>query len=218
MRLLLPAPLVQEVARPLLGESAIRDTVERVFQAGVYNQTTLAQRFFIWLAQLFRAIGAVIRSLVGMVSQSTALSWAVVVLAIIVIVAITSRILYLWQLRRLQHAASPVRLGDAWFGGRGDALALAEDAARQGNFTEAAHALYEALLRAIARTHQIKLHPSKTVGDYGRELRAKGSTLLTRYREFGRDYETVIYGVGTCDRERFERLYVTAAPILRPNG
>ncbi len=217
MRLTMLAPLLQGAAGPLT-ESDIREVVEQVFQAGAYNQTTLLQRFFIWLAQVFRALGALLRDALGAVSESTALSWLVVVLAVVMSVAITARILYLWQLRRIREAASPVRFGDTWFGGAGDPLAAAEEAAKRGNFTEAAHALYRALLTAIARTHQIKLHPSKTVGDYGRELRAKGSSLFTRYREFGRDYETVIYGVGTCDRERFERLYAAAAPMLRANG
>ena len=50
---------------------------------------------------------------------------------------------------------------------------------------------------------RIRLHPSKTVGDYARDLRRVQSPLAPRYREFARLYEVVIYGVGTCDADRW---------------
>lgn len=210
--------LVAHGARQSLSESAIRDTVDRVFQAGVYNQTTPLQRGLMWLGDVFRDILGLLGRLLGEVRASPALSWTALLVIVVILVAITARLIYLAQLRRIAGAASAIRFTDAWLGGGGDPLAAAEREARAGNFTPAAHALYAALLGAIARQHQIKVHHSKTVGDYGRELRAKGSSLLARYREFGRTYETVIYGVGSCDRERFDRLYAIAAPILRPNG
>ena len=205
-------------AHPPLNESAIRDTVDHVFSAGIYNQTTLLQRGLIWLGDIFREVLGFFGRLLREVQSSPLLSWTALVVIAILVIAIAARLVYLWQLRRIQAATSPVRFADAWIGGAGDPLAIAEREAREGNFTEAAHALYAALLGAIARQHQIKVHQSKTVGDYARELRARGSALLGGYREFGRTYETVMYGLGSCDRERFDRLYAIAVPILRSNG
>jgi len=51
-----------------------------------------------------------------------------------------------------------------------------------------------------------------------RDLRARSSSLFGRFRDFARSYETVVYGLGTCDRERYERLRALAAPIVQPAG
>ncbi len=209
---------VQEASHLPLTERAIRDTVDRVFSAAAYNQTTLMGRFMMWLGEIFRKFLGLLGDLGYRIGQSRTLSWLVIGVAAALVVLIAFRLVYLWQLRAIRQARSPVRFGEAWFGGGGDPLAAAERAARAGNFTEAAHALYAAILTAIARQHAISVHPSKTVGDYGRELRAAGSSLFTRYREFARTYETVIYGLGSCDRDRFERLYSIATPLLRPHG
>jgi hypothetical protein len=56
------------------------------------------------------------------------------------------------------------------------------------------------------------------VGDYVRELRGRSSTLLDRFRAFARSYEVVVYGVGTCDQERYEQLRLLATDILQPHG
>lgn len=92
---------------------------------------------------------------------------------------------------------------------------LAQELAARGEYTEAAHALYRALLEALARRERVRLHPSKTVGDYVRDLRQRSSSLFGRFRDFARSYETVVYGIGVCDRERYERLLALAAPIVR---
>jgi hypothetical protein len=210
--------VVQELSRLPVTERAVRDTVERIFSAAAYNQTTLMSRFMAWLGDIFRRFLGLLRDLGYRIGESPTLSWLVIAIAAALVLLIAFRLVYLWQLRALRQATSPIRFGDAWFGGGGDPLAAAERAARAGNFTEAAHALYAAILSAIARQHAIRVHPSKTVGDYGRELRAAGSSLVSRYREFARTYETVIYGLGSCDRDRFERLYSIATPLLRPNG
>ena len=101
---------------------------------------------------------------------------------------------------------------------RGDAWAAAQQLAATGNYTAAAHALYAALLDAGARQHQLRLHPSKTAGDYVREVRRRSPPNFPIFRDFARSYELVIYGLGECNRERYERLSSIALPIVRPNG
>jgi hypothetical protein len=88
--------------------------------------------------------------------------------------------------------------------------------AAAGQYTDAAHALYAALLEGVARREQLRLHPSKTAGDYLRELRRRSSQLVPTFRDFARLYEVVVYGLGSCDRDRYERLYVLATGMLTP--
>jgi hypothetical protein len=103
-------------------------------------------------------------------------------------------------------------------GSRADAWSAAQLLASRGDYTAAAHALYAALLDAGARQEQLKLHPSKTAGDYVREVRRHASPMFPRFRDFARAYEIVIYGLGVCDRERYERLLSLALPIVAPRG
>lgn len=103
-------------------------------------------------------------------------------------------------------------------GGAGDPWLRAQQEAAAGRHTEAAHLLYQAILVALAGRERLRLHPSKTVGDYARELRARSSSAFPGYREFARLYETVVYGLQHCDRERWERLHALAAPIAGPPG
>ena len=103
-------------------------------------------------------------------------------------------------------------------GAAGDPWALAQRLASSGRYTEAAHALYQGLLQAIARRDNIQLHESKTVGDYTRDLRAHASQRFAPFREFARTYEVVVYGLGTCDHDRYDRLQQLALAIADTHG
>lgn len=196
-----------------LPSPAVRDTISRVFQDDVYDRsikTTLFSRLSDLVASMFR-------ELLGAIRASPELSWALAVLAMLIIIAIVIRQIEL--ARQRATAASPGR--DARDRGRGmsrDPWILAQQLAAEGNFTDAAHALYRALLEALARRERLRLHPSKTAGDYVRELRKRSSGALVRFRDFARSYDTVIYGIGECDRERYERLHALAAPLIQAGG
>jgi hypothetical protein len=99
-----------------------------------------------------------------------------------------------------------------------DAWQLARGHAARGDYTAAAHALYAALLDAIAGRGEIDLHESKTIGDYLRDLVTRSSTRVPRFREFARSYEVVIYGLGFCDRDRYERLHGLAQRVVESGG
>jgi hypothetical protein len=46
-------------------------------------------------------------------------------------------------------------------------------------------------------------------------MRARASaSLVQAFREFARGYEYVVYGIGECDRDRYERLHGLADRIL----
>jgi hypothetical protein len=200
-----------------VSETAIRDTMAAVFRQAAFvkrQPSWIARKIdqaFEWIASLFRGLG-VARS------SNPALFWGIMVTLLAVALAIIGRLVWVNHQRRIQgigarsapRGTSGVAQGDPW-------LAAQQHAAR-GDFTAAAHSLYLALLTAIARRGLVKLHPSKTVGDYVRELRARSATVFTRFRDFARAYETVVYGSGVCDEERYQKLQRLALPIVQPDG
>jgi hypothetical protein len=104
------------------------------------------------------------------------------------------------------------------FGGRGgrhvDAWAAAQRLAAEGRYTEAAHALYRAVLERLSASDGVRLHPSKTSGDYVRELRRRGSGSATLFRAFARRFDTVIFGTGVCEADDFQALMRDAEPMI----
>jgi len=200
-----------------LPDSTIHAAVSSVFARPEFNRFTLWERLWGRVVDLWHRLLALLHDLLHSTPHSSPVFWTVVALLALALVAIIARAGYLMYQRSRMRAEGLRRdsAGNRW--GQ-DPWIAADELAATGNFTDAAHALYAALLDAAARQQQIRLHPSKTIGDYARELRSRSSSLLDRFREFARSYESVIYGVGYCDRDRYVRLHALAMPIVRPNG
>ena len=96
---------------------------------------------------------------------------------------------------------------------RVDPWAEAERLAAAGDFMGAAHALYQAALRRLAASERIRVHPSKTSGDYVRELRRRGSPLVTTFQLFGRRFDRVVFGNGVCTADDYRALRAEALAI-----
>ena len=188
----------------------MRDAIRAVFAQRAYDRSVLTSIWDRLLANFLRWLGEIL----GAVSRSGAAHQAAIVVIVLLLVIIAVRIV----LALMSGDLVLRRVGPGWTasGKGGDAWADAQRLAAAGRFTDAAHALYAALLRALAARDQVRIHPSKTVGDYTRELRRRSSALVTPYREFARSYEVVIYGLGHCDRERYDRLYALARTMLPP--
>jgi Domain of unknown function (DUF4129) len=103
-------------------------------------------------------------------------------------------------------------------GNGGDPWALAQRLAADGKFTEAAHALYGALLARVAARVPLRLHPSKTAGDYARDLRRSAPPVFGPFRDFARSYEVIIYGFGACDQPHFQQLIELAGRVVPELG
>jgi hypothetical protein len=203
-------------------EAAVRDTMAAVFrQAGFARErpswiAAQMDRFWEWLYNVLRAI---FRPLLRSRDSNPVLFWVFITIIALIFVAIIARLAYVSYLRRTRGIdARPFARGGPSYRGSGDPWTLAQQLAAQGNFTDAAHALYLALLESVSRRGLVRLHPSKTLGDYVRELRARSSAIFSRFREFARAYEVVVYGTGYCDQERYERLQSLALPILSGDG
>ena len=194
---------------------AVRDTLAAVFRQPAFDRSirqTLWRRFLTWLDSIFEWMGLA-------AGESTLLRWGARVALVLLALLVVGRLVQLlWAHRARLAMTARGGFGGARGGMAGDPWTRAQQAAGAGRYTEAAHLLYQALLAALAGRERLRLHPSKTVGDYGRELRRRASPAAPVYGEFARAYETVVYDLQTCDRERWERLHALATPLVRPHG
>jgi hypothetical protein len=135
--------------------------------------------------------------------------WVPVVLASLLVVLVVVR---LATGRRAQASwdvtdgARPARRADAW--------REAERLAAAGDHTAAAHALCEALLFSCAARGELRLHPSKTTGDYARELRRKPAPSAAAFQRFRARYDRVIFDLQRCSPEEYAALLADARPII----
>jgi hypothetical protein len=157
--------------------------------------------FFVQLGNLFR-----------MIDHSPAAKHGLLAIFIVIVLGVVAHLFLTVYIPGTGQSARWTLRG-ARSGTSSDPWALAQRLAAEGRYTEAAHALYGALLTRVAARVTLRLHPSKTAGDYARDLRVAAPSVFGPFREFARDYEVVIYGLGTCDQPRFERLIDLAGRI-----
>ena len=190
--------MIQDAGR--VGATTIVDTVTAVFSAPEFNP---ARGFWWWTEYL------------DFPFEAKTVRWTLfVVVVLLAMIAIARYAQNLYFERRYGEIGGVAGRG----GGTRDPWTTAQELAGRGEFTLAAHALYLALLDALARREEVRLHPAKTIGDYLRELRARSSTLLPPVRDFARSYELVAYGFRECDAERYQRLHALASSVVRPNA
>jgi hypothetical protein len=201
-----------------IGEQAIRDTVARVFSAPEYNASSPLAPVYHWLHDQFARLLAWIAGILPSRTTSPMLFWITVGVLAVAVAGAVGATVWRWWRRRLRRAAAGQAEGTPLPAAHADPWRAAQRLAAEGAFTDAAHALYQALLQGAAREGQLRLHPSKTAGDYARELRGRSSALLERFRAFASSYEAVVYGLRGCDRERYERLRTLAVEMLHPHA
>ena len=69
----------------------------------------------------------------------------------------------------------------------------------EGRYEEAAHTLYRGVIMSLGKAERLRVDPSKTSGDYARELRRRGAASLNPFRAFTRRFDVVVYGHGRAD-------------------
>ena len=187
---------------------AIRDTISRIVLERGYRRTvtsTLFSRIWDWVTRVIRdlfeqAAGSRVTYLITLT-----------VLACLLAAFIARSVIVARARRRSRLQATSAVTADAQ-------LAQARGLAAQGAYVEAAHLLHAAIITRLAELRRVRPHPSKTVGDYWRELRAASDGSASPYLSFSRTYEIVVYGDGLCDATRYARLEQLAAPMLQAPG
>jgi hypothetical protein len=186
------------------------DSLSRVI-AAVFRQTeyrrslrrTLAEDIFHWIGSLFRYV----ESALDAHPLSKFLLFSIV---LALIVSIAMRATYARRMRDSRFLTSSTSLAAA--NGR-DPWSAAQAAASLGNYLNAAHLLYLAVLQALARSDRIVIESAKTVADYSRELRRSSPGSFNQYREFARIYEPIVWGSRGCDSRKFEELSRIASSL-----
>ena len=193
------ASLLLQVQVPVT-PAAVRDTISSiVLERGYYRNvtSTLLSRGWEWLSRTLRDL---FMQAAG--SRGTYLiSLSLIALTIIAIIA---RSVIVSRARRRETEASADAL-----------LAQSRGLSAQGAYVDAAHLLYAAVIARLLEARKVRRHPSKTVGDYFRELRDVSDSVATPYKAFAQTYDIVAYGDGLCDATRFARLEQLAAPMLQ---
>jgi len=187
--------------------AVIQDSVAAIVRQRVYQRSvraTLFERILDWLGDLLRRIFS------GL-AEVPHFKWVVLGLTVVVVLAIAGR---LWLGNEAEERRRRVRAGV--IRGGGDPWVEAERLATAGDYTEAAHLLYRGLIERLAADEQIRLHASKTSGDYARELQLRGSSVHAEFRQFGRRYDRVLFGTsGTCDGETYAALRAHVHRVIR---
>jgi hypothetical protein len=191
------------------GAAEIRDAVARVFSGAPYDRSARNTLGGMLLNYTGRLISRLIETVSGSPPLRTALLWTgfgIIGLFVIRFVYVAAQQDQLSARSGVSDNRAGTAAGNPWL--------AAQQAAARGEYTEAAHFLYASLLVALARRERVRLHPSKTAGDYVRELRRRSSPVFTPFRAFVRSFEFIIYGRGVCDRAQFEQLRAIAAPVV----
>jgi hypothetical protein len=196
-----------QVAQRVWPPGVVHDTVAAVARDVVYRRAlgnSVFDRLLNWLAQLLDRIFRAFRG----AGIPRGFGYAVVTLIVLLVIA---RLII--SARARDDGAGPRRRRSRAVPGD-DPFAAAQRLASEGRFEDAAHALYRGVLLALARGERVRLDPSKTSGDYARELRARGSSAHQPFRAFARRFDVAVYGHGPVDAALIADLWTLAAPFL----
>jgi hypothetical protein len=177
----------------------IHDTVAAIARQPAYAtplRRSLLGRALAWLVNRFT-------DLLALLNGSREFRWVAIIATILVVLAVVGRIVVSRQLDVLgKREGRGARMGSE----RRDYWAMSRELAAGGDFVGACHALYAAVIDTLVRGGAVKFHSSKTSGDYTRELRRHGSPALQSFRAFARQFDRIVYGASTADRDDYERL------------
>lgn len=188
-------------------DAAIRDTVDAIARQAAYQQTlgeSLWARAVQWVSQIVRRV-------YDFFAGSDSGQVFLTILFLLLVAAIIARIALGVRDNREQQWRSqrvPMRAGGAHH------LTDAERLAARGDYLAAAHALCAALLQACASRGDVRLHPSKTTGDYSRELRRRQASAAPGFQAFRAQYDPLVYGDATVDDADYRALHAAALVVL----
>jgi Domain of unknown function (DUF4129) len=201
-------PLRTGLPSPSWSHAAIHDTVAAIVRQPAYRRdvgSTLFDRMMQWLWSWYERFVAAL----GGVPHGRFIATAAAVLVVLLVLA---RFAYAARLRAGSTGGSDIagaivrRGGDPWH--------AAQRLAAEGQYTEAAHELYRATLALLASHGFVRLHESKTTGDYARELRRRDVPAYAPFRQFGARYDRIIYGTGVCDAAAYDALLSAARAVV----
>ena len=199
-----------QVAERVLSPAAIHDTIKVVLRDPVYRRSlrrSLLDRLLLWLGEWYRRF----EHWLGRLPSSRTLG--LVVVALILLFVAVYVFLGARASREEQSGARRRRSADV----QEDPWASADTLAGEMRFEEAAHALYRGVLATLSRGDRLRLDPSRTSGDYARELRRRGSSSVPLFTAFTRRFESAVYGHEQITADLYAELRGLSEPF-RPRA
>lgn len=186
---------------------AFRDTIAAIVRDAAYSRSATQSYWDRALRWMLERVEAVLEALRASDVARYLTIGALVVLGVLIIARIVLGV-------RDEELVRSGRTRERTTETGGASIAEAERLAAAGDFTAAAHALFAALLAMGAARGEIRLHPSKTTGDYARELRRKNASWQSAFAQFRSRYDRVIYGDVSCSPSDYEWLAREARSAL----
>jgi hypothetical protein len=199
------AYVLWQIAPRAWPSGAVHDTVEAVVRGAAFRrslQQSLGDRLIMWIADGLASLMQQVRG-TGL-ARTAAITVAAVLVLLVVARLILSARARDEKVLVSQRGRTTVN-EDPWL--------AAERLAAEGRYEEAAHALYHGVLASLAHVERLRLDPSKTSGDYARELRARRSAVYTPFRQFSRRFDAAVYGRDVCDAALVDDLRRLASPL-----
>ena len=199
--------LAQDVAR--WSASEIHDTVAAIARQPMYATSireSILGRFFRFVIERLVALFRIFEG-AGDPTFIIIVALAAAVVIIVARVIVTRRAADIQRRLGARGRYGRIAVRDYWTDAR--------TAAQAGDYTAATHALYSAVVDSLAHAGLVVYHPSKTSGDYARELLRVGAAARQDFRAFARDADRVIYGMRRPDADDFQRLFAAAERATR---
>ncbi len=192
--------MLVQAAERLWSPGAVHDSVRAVVRDPAFRRSlkqSLLDRLLLWIVEWYRRLG---RALGHLPSTRSLALFAIGLRGAV-------------RHRPHDHLGASARRRQRTRAGRKRTITAHEDPwsaadalAASGHFDMAAHALYRGVLLFIERSDHIRLDPSRTSGDYVRELRRRSSPSVERFRGFTRRFELAVYGHEPCTAAVYDEL------------
>jgi uncharacterized protein DUF4129 len=182
----------------------IHDTVAAIVRQPAY---TVPVRQTL-LGRVLKFIGDEFRDLIQLLGGSQNARLVVIIAVALLVLAIAGRIVVGQRLELRRRTAGSLQIVGST---RRDYWVLAAEMEERGDFIAASHALYLAVLEALARSGGVTFHASKTVGDYVRDLKQRRSESLEAFRQFGSTFERDVFGAQPPNATTYRQLSELAA-------
>ncbi|MDQ6610911.1 MAG: DUF4129 domain-containing protein [Gemmatimonadota bacterium] len=198
---------LQDSSRAGWTDKAIRDTVAAIGRQAAYQRefsTSLWDKILRWIFQRIADLFAAVSQL----QYGRLILYSLLVFAVLLIVARLAL-----GIKAERNSRTVVRRPGLSVGAA-SLMADAERFAAEGSYTRAAHLLFSALVTAGAARGELRLHPSKTTGDYARELRRRNATWYNPFQQFRSRYDRVIFGNTECTADDYDALRQVVRGVL----
>lgn len=185
----------------------IHDTVAAIARQPQYAASSQESL----LGRLLTMVGRWMRDLLLQMKAWPDTRYLLIAAAILLVLLLAARVIIGQRVQARRAAGAGLRAHGAdarnyW------ALGAELDAA--GKHVEACHAIYAAVVDALARAGLLRFHISKTSGDYARELRQRAFPRAAEFAAFARQFERQVYGWSAPTHDDYARLSVDAARVV----